>query len=270
MNNRADAEILRVLRNAEELYSSEIERLPEVMRDLRRVGDIESHVIMHTMVEGVSNSLLLIGMIYWRIQADKDRSVETFSRIRHWSPIALESFLALSKGRVTDLPVWPASLSTLLCFVLSGNMGAASEYACSLSDHFFMPTEKVHKVSRQVSRFSQGFCKAIQSAEFVYSEAAGESSGKMFTAGYGDLLARITTRDLNGINTELARCRDGFKRRALGKADFVDRNGYGQLSQAAVFDALGTALCRVALWKGIEGIALPDDHLYPKEFILLP
>lgn len=88
-----------------------------------------------------------------------------------------------------------------------------------------------------------------------------------FLRGYDEMVSHIARRDAGGFEVARRRCEAAYPLRARSRAALhqLDAWGHGRVAQACTFDALGTALCSLALWNGLEVSA--DSRLYPREFI---
>jgi hypothetical protein len=90
--------------------------------------------------------------------------------------------------------------------------------------------------------------------------AAGQREA--FITGYDTVLRAIAARDATALRQNLAGLAAGFRARKRQSLGVLHPFGYGKLSQAAGFDVLGVALCRLARRLGMQAEG-GDATLHP-------
>lgn len=262
-------EIKRQINVVEDLYESTLNSACDSIARYKAVGDVESAAIALENVEFATSHLLLMAQVYLRVYGDKSRAINAFGKVCDWSPLCLDALSTLRKAAdASALPEWRVVLGSLLCYVMAGDWGRTHEFSRSLSDDMFQPIEKVFKQSRQISRFSQGLRNLICETKFTYFDSPTESPKKLFTQPYGRVLGILASGDLSQLSSAFINCNDAFKDRIRSEESALNEYGYGELSQLAVFDVIGTALCKIFRQRGGMEIIFPDDLTYPKDLII--
>ena len=88
---------------------------------------------------------------------------------------------------------------------------------------------------------------------------------KLHFSGYESLLKSIEQKDNSTFESQRARLEADFPNRRKQREPGLNWYGFGKLSQTFTFDALGTALCHLAVRHGLAVDV--DSPLYPRIFI---
>lgn len=111
----------------------------------------------------------------------------------------------------------------------------------------------MHAASRKVERI-----------DVARLTASSGFNTKGFLRGYEYPLDAIAKRDAAAFDGSLKTCAEEFAARKKSRL-IGDEWGYGKLASPVCFDALGTALCRLATHNGLE-VHPPSPDLYPEAF----
>jgi hypothetical protein len=82
--------------------------------------------------------------------------------------------------------------------------------------------------------------------------------------GHDALVAAMAVGNATAFEQARAAAEAAYPNRAKHRETALNWQGEGKIAQAATFDAVGTALCRLARWRGLD--VEIDTPLYPAAF----
>ncbi|MFZ6644029.1 hypothetical protein ACO0LL_30240 [Undibacterium sp. TC4M20W] len=229
-----------------------------------RAADNPSH-----QIEG----LIMLSQARWVLQNDLEMANKLLGKITGLAALSSRAIQEIDHARSNNY-AWDYILLSYSTFVpiLVGLLlaGAEKEFfglsekivSCSSFDH----ESRGHIVGEfafQISNLAVGKY-GLDSLSAIESTKGFKKSH--FIYGYHELLYHIAHNDPEAFERVRGELESAFPKRvrsriALGQ---LETWGYGKVAQSATFDALGTALCRLALWRGMAIDV--NTKLYPKEF----
>ncbi len=130
---------------------------------------------------------------------------------------------------------------------------------------FLHHTDYVHDFraifARQLIWLVQGKYSDIDENAYAKDHYFKQSS---FLFGYHTLLFALARGDSTAFSAQLAVCSAVFQKRKRSKLLEIEW-GYGPLAAQFGFDVVGTALCKLAVRRGLP-FTEPEQRWYPKEF----
>lgn len=229
------------------------------------------HDSMLSTFSAISSQLLVLGQAYWCLDANESLATASFLQCADWLDVFDES-LRIPAGRLDSqgkpLRLMSRSLlEPMVCLALSGQHDALL-HVCRQADEskFWLPAE-LGKSERPAARFSLDLLRLVR-GEFDLVGAEPETlpsrASEIPTLGYEALTASIAGNDSKRCMAALADLAASYRKRASSREKALNPWGYGKVAQVATFDALGTALCRIANWRGMD--IHVDSRVHPRQF----
>lgn len=246
MIEEAKRQLANAQRTYDETYAERDEYLRIGLRD-------HAHDRMLSILRGASVDLLVLGQGHYVLDQNAKLAVETFSQLATWMPF----FDAGHGGSLS-----PQAVGTLLeptiCLLLANDwssLGRISSVGVS--------TGPVREVREQ-------FSSALLSLLRLGGQRGAQINvppipAKFHFAGYERLLKSIAEKDNAAFESQRARLEGDYPTRQKQREPGLTWYGFGKLSQAFTFDALGTSLCHLAVRHGLTVDV--DTPLYPRVFI---
>jgi len=228
------------------------------------------------LAKQVANNMMICAQARWVLESDLAKAREDLSAIpvsasavisaveqmgpamageRAWDGTTLEYHIF--KPILVGLLLADAREEFLrLCRGISSQRGAFEQYS------------RKHIVGEFVVQLADIGADAGAQASVAAFEGTTMFGPRHFAYGYHEMLFHIARRDMFEFERVRGEREAAFPRRTRSRVavNQLDPWGQGALAQSATFDALGTALCRLAVWRGLP--VSVDSRLYPKEFYL--
>lgn len=262
------SEVKRQVAVVEETYLLEFAQKDAIFEYQREARQFS---LMMSTLWDFASQLLILGQARWRIDADVAASVRDFVRCKDWLSFAEEAFAGTSAQagqKQADLLMYRNLLEPWTALVLADDRVSVERLCKAASPALFWSPEKVSKGERSTAAFMRAVIRIVNGERSDLPETSGASvwrTGLPPTEGYERLLVAIDRRDDEMFSSTLAQLSEAYRKRISAKESTLNPWGFGPVAQAATFDALGTALCRIARWHGMA--VGTDSNLQPVEFI---
>jgi hypothetical protein len=220
-----------------------------------------------------ARSSLVLGQARFVLDHDSASALAVFAGLKDWLPFfdaSIEGALRGGKTEFGDALRYEAPQLTdaLVCLLLA-NDRATLQHVAGLDERRVLTLpEKVSAGAKSWVSFALNFLYAVRGdysrMEIAPEQVFSSRDTRIHIRGYDRLLRAIAAKDTDQFNAHCIRTAEEFRKRVSAREGALNEHGYGRVAQLATFDALGTALCRLAHWRGMSVHA--DPVLYPVEF----
>jgi hypothetical protein len=255
-------DVKRRLENRLWSYEQSLDEREEYLEAARADGGAER---LLDIFSSTAASLMLIGEGRFRLDGDVDGARDAFRKLEIWIPFYTEGVEIAARADTTIDPV--NLLAPVVCFALAGLDDSMFRIAMGAENAVFALPRRAPKNMLLASRFSLDFASCVRPAktkQTAYKANPPIPAGHSFH-GYDRLLQPLADGDSKEFNAACAPLEQAFLARAKERDDSLNWYGYGKLAQAACFDALGTAMMRIAHLRGLK--VAGDSPVHPRAFI---
>jgi hypothetical protein len=262
-------EMVQRILNFERHAHDQADRRPSVISSMQLEGKLAA------LISSVdSEKMSLCAQARWRLMGDLDEARADLARIASLARLVIKAINDMPAAMAGKL-IWDGYrmeyflLNPMLIGLLLA--GARKEFtqlceAVSANNNAFEPASRKHIAGEFVAQLADvgaGINDRITLAAFEHAQAFGSNH---FMYGYHEMLLHLAHGDATEFERVRAEREAAFparvrRRPSLGK---LDNWGYGKIAQGLTFDAMGVALCRLAVWRGIP--VTVNSLLYPQEF----
>jgi len=264
-------EMLAWVRKIEEYATETTTEDKLIIPDLRAKGAFAS--IVGNFRDNASN-FIICAQAKWVLQNDLATARAHFSSVENISSDVMPAIQDMSAAMAGEIP-WDGNkleyflINPLMIGLLLANARASFDRLCgeiAENPGAFVPASKKHIVGQfaaQLADVGHGICDRIQLSDFARTQMFKPNH---FLYGYHEMLFHIARADALEFERVRAERELAFPQRARSRVapDQLDAWGHGKVAQMATFDAVGVALCRLAVWRNIPVDV--DSKLYPREF----
>jgi hypothetical protein len=207
-----------------------------------------------------SRNMLVLGQAHYVLDGNVSLGRSTFAELGTWSRW-LDTLLGKHKN------VWPDGdfellLEPVLCYLLAGDWHSLARIAQA----DIATSVKVSSKRRPRLAFTLDLVRLLRlDGPPARSVDPTPIPDKFHFAGYDVLLRAIASGDAAAFESQRTKLEAAFPARARERESALDWSGSGKVAQAATFDAQGTALCALAVKRGLP--VNVDSRLYPRAFI---
>jgi hypothetical protein len=224
----------------------------------------QAHGRMLNILRSASLKLLTCGQGQYVLSGDAKSAQETFAELSGWMP-----FFTGARGSAAE----PAqlefhlALEPAICLIL-GNDWASLAQLIAAADDPAVARAATSGPDDVRSRFLVDLLQLVRLDREPDARVGDHPVPKNLTfTGYEKLARTIVLKDSVAFESRRAELEAAYAGRKKRSEPAVTWYGYGKLSQAVTFDALGTALCRVAVR---HNLAIDvDTRFYPRKFMLV-
>lgn len=208
-------------------------------------------------------NLLVLGQAHYVLDGNASLARSTFAELGTWTRW-LDTLSDKHKN------IWPEGsfeslLEPALCFLLAGDWRSLARIA----EADIAASTKVSSKRQPRLAFALDLVRLLRLDRPPAPSADPMPIPDKFNfAGYDVLMRAIASGDSAAFESQRARLEAAFPARARRKEAALDWSGNGKVAQAATFDAQGTALCALAVKRGLS--VNVDTRLYPRAFIQPP
>lgn len=249
------------------MYDSAKAEISELLR-LYRSPNMLDHGL--SQLWSASQHILILAQGAFIVEGNETRAQKQFSEIADWMPyfdasVGAKGVLAMQvDGKPLRFDA-RLMLEPLTCVLLAGDRVIALRMA-RVDESVYLGREGLTKSDFESREFVLDICRLIrgEAGDQVGLMDIRRSGGQDMLPGYETLLRAIAGNDAEEFEGHLTRLSQAYRHRAKSREQSVDAFGFGKLAQSMTFDALGTALCRLAVWRGLK-IKI-DNPLYPPAF----
>jgi hypothetical protein len=253
------AEAQRLVGNLRWAYGDRRQNLPGFLEAGKRD---RAYARLLDLFRSASGDLLVVGQAHQVLDADVALARKTFRDAADWLPVFEEVRQAATTA---DLKLsLNLMLEPIVCLLLANDWQALALIASLDDQRAFLDPEEEPKAWRAWAYFMRELLFALRAGETA-NRRAPEVPPEHTFAGYESLLNAILARDEQAFEKARAAAEAAYPSRKKKRDSTLNWFGYGKLAQLATFDALGTALCALAVHRGIQ-VAV-DSPLYPRVFI---
>lgn len=220
-----------------------------------------------------AEGLIMLAQAHWMLKGDFDAAHHLLCKIPALAMLSVRAMRENCSAKMNGSDWDQSSLSytsfvpLLVGLMLAGAKKAFREISEEIvSNSSFDHKSRGHIVGEfafQIASMGAGKNDLIS---ITTIEGTKGFKNSHFIYGYHEMLYHIAKNDL--VAFERVRCEReaAFSKRSRSRIalDQLDTWGHGKVAQSVTFDALGTALCRLALWCGMS--VNVNTRLYPKEF----
>lgn len=209
---------------------------------------------------GAGSQLLVLGQCAHVLDGDEAAAVESFRELATWLPFldaALERVPATGYGE-------RSLLEPMVCHLLAGDRTSADKLGAIDCARVFK-TDKPLKVMLPWRQFVFDLLD-LQANRIAAVKGRKHEPvrDRDLIQGYDRLVAAVVSGDDFAFEAARADASALYRKRSARRESALNWWGEGKVAQAATFDALGTAICRLAHWRGMK-LKL-EDPLYPHRF----
>lgn len=254
------AEVRRQLGNRQLSYDDTRAARDE---DLALAIEEDAHDRLPAILRLGAASLLVLGQSQHVLDRDSGQARRTFSLLGDW--LALLDACDQAAARKPLGISYDLMLEPVVCALLSGDGRTIERFGAAHESIFGDPSEepKANQARCQMVRDVMATMRggrAPQSARPLATAPAGD-----LFASYASLLPLIVAGDARAFESARARLEEEYPSRKKLRDKGLNWYGAGAMAQSFTFDALGTALCHLAVRRGMRVDV--DSALYPKAFI---
>jgi hypothetical protein len=210
------------------------------------------------ILRSTSNSLLVLGQAQYVLDGNADQATATFGELAVWMPFFDEAYRGSGEPFKQSLHLL---IEPIVCLLLAADWTSLDKIR-----NAEIP-EIAHIRSTDVRNlFFRALRRILRSAGHEKVELGPmDIPPKFIFSGYDKLLIAIAGLDRAAFESQRARLGSAYPERGKRRETALTWDGSGKASQAATFDALGTALCCLAVRCGLQVDV--DTRLYPQVFI---
>lgn len=256
-----------VLGKMHRAYHSQKSDLPERLNDPRSP---ETMLNWMSQCWSASACLLFVAQGAFIVEGDKARAKALFAEIADWLPcfeasVGAEGAVAMEyQGKPLRFDA-REMLEPLICALLAGERLIAERMAHA-DENVYLGRKDLDQEGFSTREFVLDICRLIrgESGDQIGLADIRRVGTRDMLPGYEKLLRAIARNDAKGFEGHVAELSQAYRLRSRSREQAGDAFGFGKLAQSMTFDALGTALCRLAVWRGMN-IQI-ENPLYPPEF----
>jgi hypothetical protein len=228
--------------------------------------------LMYSVFGEAGTSLLTWGQSLFVLDGDEVATRRMFQEVANWGRFFEESLVGPLENR--EHRDWPGKvmrfdphtlLAPLVSLLLAGDRSTLQRIAAADKQRVFEQPAAFNKDMRAWREFVFDVLDLIaEQPEAVLRRAHTPFRKRDLLEGYDALVAAIAVGDAKAFEQARAAAEAAYLSRAKNREIALNWHGEGKIAQAATFDAVGTALCRLARWRGLD--VEIDTSLYPAAF----
>lgn len=262
-----EIEARRQTLNVEQVFESVSQEWPAALEFQRTSGQ---HDLMLLTLRMYASQALMLGQAAWRLDGDAAKATQLFGRCVEWMDFCWEAIAgAPSAGSAKRTPLASKMLlEPMLCLVLANERECCERLWRETTDDVFARPDALVNSEKPQAAFSLDLIGAIGAAVPRYGEEMYAPASRMAdlpTRGYEALLAALHSGDQAHFEAVRSRLLTDFSGRARSREAALNPWGYGEVAQAACFDAIATVLSRLAHWRSMPVGAEPPHC--PQAFV---
>ncbi|MFZ6682191.1 hypothetical protein [Undibacterium sp. Tian12W] len=218
--------------------------------------------------------MMLLAQARWILQSDLNAARDLLGKIPLMGTLSVRAFqemnLAYNKNGLWDkssfeyFPFVPLLIGLLLADAKQEFEALCNEITVCATFDQHSRKHIAGEFAFQIANIGAGRTTLISKEAFENTQAFKSSH---FIYGYHEMLYHIALHNADDFEKIRAEREVAFPKRSRSRVALgqLDNWGMGKIAQSVTFDALGTALCRLALWRGME--VNVDTRLYPKKLL---
>jgi hypothetical protein len=259
MVSELGTEAQRQMANLRWAYGERRPHLPEYLESGKRD---RAYSRMYAVFRSEIVNLLMIGQAHHVLDGDTALARKTFQDAAYWLPLFEE--VRQAAATIELRLSLNLMLEPIVCLLLARDWRALAVIASLDDKRACVDPQREPKAWRAWAVFMRELLSALRMEEGAGHQASELPATNTF-AGYESLLNAILARDEQAFEKARAAAEAAYPLRKKKRDPGVNWFGYGKLAQVATFDALATALCALAVHRGMRVIV--DSPLYPRAYI---
>lgn len=229
--------------------------------------------LMYSVFGEAGANLLTWGQSLWVLDGDEVAARRTFQEVADWERFFDESLVGPLENR--EYGDWPGKamrfdphtlLAPLVSLLLAGDRSTLRRLASVDKQRVFEQPAAFNKDMRAWRELVFDVLDLIaEHPEAVLQRAHTPFRKRDVLEGYDALVAAIAVGNATAFEQARTAAVVAYPSRVKRREVALNWHGEGKIAQAATFDVVGTALCRLARWRGLD--VEIDTPLYPAAFL---
>lgn len=217
---------------------------------------------MLSVFNSAAKHLLVLGQSAYVLDAKPEVAKAVFGDLKQWFPYFDASIAARLEGLAPDALDERAFLDPAICFLLAGDRGSLERIANVDFARVFDLSFKHIKTLRAWRDFTLNLLDLTAGrAKAVLARGQAPVRPGDAIEGYDKMLMAIAREDAAAFEASRHAAAKAYPARVRRRDISINWFGEGRVAQAATFDAMGTALCQLARWRGLK--VSGDERLHP-------